>query len=258
MIPASARPSSSSRSCSRRRRPGRTLAARELDLEGLVTRRVAGRAPAAQDAVAEDVPAVLEVLQQHPRHARLVEIGLDVGHLVERVGPVSPLVLRASDEDLRVREAVDLRHRAGVIEMQVALDDPADVRGIDPDAAQAGDRRLLGRHGRDGELVDRPQCAATSTATSGALPPSITTVPRGCVTPEPDDRFGVASTPGAGLRGWTSPPLNRYRRTSSITANPPSPASPSRNLYDLVADATRVDFPRADRPISVLRDPNTR
>jgi hypothetical protein len=130
------------------------VAAREVDLEGLVAGRVAGRAPAAKDAVAEDVPAVLEVLQEHPRHAGLDEVGLHVGHLVVRVGPVRPLVLRARDEHLRVREAVDLRDGARVVEVKVALHDPAHVGRVDPRAAQARDRGLLGLHLRDRQLVD--------------------------------------------------------------------------------------------------------
>jgi hypothetical protein len=110
------------------------------------------RAPADERAVAEEVVAVLAVLEQRPRHARLVVVGRDVGGALPALGVVGGVVLRPRDEHLGVRQPVDHGQRARVVEVQVALDDPADARGIHADALELGQHRLVGAH-EDGRAL---------------------------------------------------------------------------------------------------------
>src|SRR5262245_58935543 len=104
--------------------------------------RMTGSAPAAERAVAEQVVAVLAVLEERPRNTRLVVVRRTVGGALPALEIVRRVVLGPRGEHLGIRQSVDHGERAGVVEVQVALDDPADARRVDADAVELGQESL--------------------------------------------------------------------------------------------------------------------
>ena len=122
-----------------------------------------------------------------------------------------PLVLAPPNDDLGVRERVEDRERTRVVDVQVRLDDPAHALGLEPARRIAGSTASSGVISGQEMSVVAPQWPRGSVATCGALPPSITTSPRGCVSRYHGVGFATVSP---------SRPSPRFMRLSGLWMTP--------------------------------------